>query len=380
MKRSSLAHITVFAACLSLILSGCSSTPTIGKEPAELQPIETTSTAAVAWQSSIGDAEGFTFTPSVVGDAIFVAERGGDVARLDQDGKSVWKISLDTDLSGGVGSDGQRVVIGTTKGEVIALNAADGEQLWRGQVSSDVLAMPAVSAGLVVIRSSDSRITAFDAATGLRRWVYQRITPPLVLRSNVGVTIDSNATLAGFPGGKLAAISNQNGVLLWEGTVSTPKGATDLERITDITSRPAVSGGVVCAAVYKGRLTCFDRVNGNVLWSRELSSAAGLDMDAKYVYVAGDNGSVQALDRSNGASLWTQNELANRQLTRPLVIGSEVFVADLEGFVHVLRIGDGAFVGRLKTDDSAVRAEIVRTSSGALVQTSDGGLFAITTK
>ncbi len=380
MKRIRVAHLYAAATCLGLILSGCSSTPTTGKEPAELEPIEVTSTAALAWESSIGDAQGFTFTPSFTGDAIFVAERGGDVARLDKDGKRVWKISVDTDLSGGVGSDGQRVVVGTTKGEIVVLNAADGEQLWRGQLSAEVLAMPAVSGGLVVARSSDSRIGAFDATTGIRRWWYQRTTPPLVLRSDVGVTIDGNATLVGFPGGKLVAISNQNGSLLWEGTVSTPKGATDLERITDITSRPAVGGGIVCSATYKGRVACFDRVNGNQLWVREISSFSGMDIGPKYVYVSDTNGTVHALDRSTGASLWSQNKLAYRQLSRPLLIGSELFVADFEGYVHILRISDGAFVGRLKTDGSAVRAEIVRTPAGALVQTSDGGLFAITAK
>jgi outer membrane protein assembly factor BamB len=380
MKRFSVARICAVAACLGLILSGCSSTPTTGREPAELEPIEVTSAAAIAWESSIGDAQGFTFTPSFTGEAIFVAERGGDVARLDQNGKPVWEVSLDSDLSGGVGSDGQRVVVGTTKGEIITLNASDGKQLWRGQLSSEVLAVPVVSGSLIVARSSDSRIGAFDATTGIRRWWYQRTTPPLVLRSDVGITIDGNATLVGFPGGKLAAINNQNGSLLWEGTVSTPKGATDLERITDITSRPAVSGGIACSATFKGRVACFDRVNGNQLWARDISSSAGMDIGPKNVYVADSNGTVHALDRSSGASLWSQNKLAYRQLSRPLLIGNELFVADYEGYVHILRISDGAFVGRLKTDGSPVRAEIVRTATGALVQTSDGGLFAINAK
>jgi len=105
-----------------------------------------------------------------------------------------------------------------------------------------------------------------------------------------------------------------------------------------------------------------------------------MDIGPKYVYVSDTNGTVHALDRSTGASLWSQNKLAYRQLSRPLLIGSELFVADFEGYVHILRISDGAFVGRLKTDGSAVRAEIVRTPAGALVQTSDGGLFAITAK
>ena len=57
------------------------------------------------------------------------------------------------------------------------------------------------------------RITAqlIDAADGKRKWVYQRSTPSLSLRSNVGVTVAGKAALAGFPGGKLVAIALNNG-------------------------------------------------------------------------------------------------------------------------------------------------------------------------
>ena len=377
---------------LCLVLGGCSSlssgldainpfTPSKKvAQPAELQPVQTSSSASRTWQGSIGAAGEFTFTPSVVGDSVFVAARDGAVARLDKDGNVVWKISLSQTLSGGVGSDGKRVVVGTPKGEVLTLDAADGKTLWRAQMGSEILSAPALTGDLVVVRSGDSRINGFDAVSGKRRWLYQRATPALVLRSHVGVQVDGNATLVGFPGGKLVAISNQNGVALWEGTVTLPKGATELERIADITSRPAVNGGTVCSATYQGRVACFDRANGNLLWSRDMSSSAGLDIDSKYVYVADDSGSVHALDRSSGASLWKQDKLLNRQLTRPMAIGNEVLVADLQGFVHILRQSDGAFVGRLATDGSAVRGELVRTSTGALVQTVNGGLFAIAAK
>lgn len=378
-----------YLGAVSLFLSqgGCSTLDSINPfsaskkaQPAELQPLQGSSNAARSWQASIGGAGEFTFTPSVVGDMSFVASRDGAVVRLDNGGNTVWKVSVDGGLSGGVGSDGKRVVVGTPKGEVVTLDAADGHQLWRAQMGSEILSQPALAGDLVIVRAGDSRINGFDAQTGKRRWLYQRSTPALVLRSNVGVQVDGNATLAGFPGGKLVAINNQNGVALWEGTVTQPKGATELERIADVTSRPTVNAGTVCSATYQGRVSCFDRINGNVLWSRDMSSSAGMDIDAKNVYVSDDSGAVHALDRSTGASLWKQDKLTNRQLTRPLVIGSEIFVADLQGIVHVIRQKDGAFVGRMTTDGSAVRAEMIRTPTGALVQTVNGGVFAITAK
>ncbi len=351
-----------------------SSTPKI--KPTELATIQPTAELKSLWQVAVGSAGEFSFSPAVVGDSVYAAARDGSVARFDG-GRQAWRTAAGQTLSGGVGSDGKLVVVGTPKGEVLAFDAATGRDLWKARVSSEVLAAPAVEDGLVVVRSGDSRIFGFDAVDGKRRWVYQRSTPALSLRSNVGVVMAGRVTLAGFPGGKLLAIANNNGAAVWEVTVALPKGSTELERVADVTSLPVPSGNTVCAAAFQGRVACFDAASGNTLWSRDMSSSAGLDVDSRHVYVTDDKGAVHALDRSSGASIWKQDKLAQRGLTRPLALGSHVAVADFQGVVHLLRREDGAFAARTTTDGSAVRAEPVRFGQGLMVQTVNGGLYAL---
>lgn len=351
-----------------------SSTPKI--KPTELATIQPTAELKSLWQVAVGSAGEFSFSPAVVGDSVYAAARDGSVARFDG-GRQAWRTAAGQTLSGGVGSDGKLVVVGTPKGEVLAFDAATGRDLWKARVSSEVLAAPAVEDGLVVVRSGDSRIFGFDAVDGKRRWVYQRGTPALSLRSNVGVVMAGRVTLAGFPGGKLLAIANNNGAAVWEVTVALPKGSTELERVADVTSLPVPSGNTVCAAAFQGRVACFDAASGNTLWSRDMSSSAGLDVDSRHVYVTDDKGAVHALDRSSGASIWKQDKLAQRGLTRPLALGSHVAVADFQGVVHLLRREDGAFAARTTTDGSAVRAEPVRFGQGLMVQTVNGGLYAL---
>ena len=58
----------------------------------------------------------------------YAAGRGGRVTRLDAaSGRELWRVSLDIQLSGGVGSDGQTVAVGNEKGEVVALDANSGK-------------------------------------------------------------------------------------------------------------------------------------------------------------------------------------------------------------------------------------------------------------
>ena len=369
---------------LSLAIGACSSVEKLNPfgssapkvKPTELAPIQATAELKSLWQASVGSAGEYVFSPAVVGSSVYAAARDGSLVRVDG-GRQVWRVSAGQVLSGGVGSDGTLVVVGTPKGEVLAFDAATGRESWKARVSSEVLAAPAVADGLVVVRSGDSRIFGFDAADGKRRWVYQRSTPALSLRSSVGVMLAGKFTLAGFPAGKLVAIANNNGALVWEVTVALPKGATELERVADVTSSPAVSGTTICAAAYQGRVACFESNSGNTLWSREMSSSVGLDMDSRYVYVTDDKGAVHCLDRNSGASVWKQDKLGLRSVSRPLAIGNHVAVADYQGFVHLLRREDGAFAARIATDGSAVRTEPQRLGDGLLVQTANGGLHAL---
>ncbi|MDP1612602.1 MAG: outer membrane protein assembly factor BamB [Sulfuritalea sp.] len=376
--------LSLLAVLAALSLGACSTVEKLNPfsssapkvKPTELAPIQSTAELKILWQGAIGSAGAFTFSPAVVGDSVYAAARDGAVARFDG-GRHIWRIAAGQPISGGVGSDGKLVVVGTPKGEVLAFDAATGRELWKARVSSEVLAAPAVADGLAIVRSGDSRIFGFDAVDGKRRWVYQRSTPTLSLRSNVGVLTAGNVTLAGFPGGKLVAIANNNGAAVWEVAVALPKGSTELERVADVTSSPVISGRTVCAAAYQGRAACFDSSTGNTLWSREMSSSAGLDIDSRYVYVTDDKGAVHALDRNSGASVWKQDKLALRGLSRPLALGAHVAVADYQGVVHLLRREDGAFAARATTDGSAVQAEPARFGAGILVQTANGGLYAL---
>jgi outer membrane protein assembly factor BamB len=235
-----------------------------------------------------------------------------------------------------------------------------------------------VADGLVVVRSGDSRVFGFDAADGKRRWVYQRSTPALSLRSSVGVTLADRAILAGFPGGKLVAIAANNGAAIWESTVSLPKGATELERVADVASSAVVTGREVCAVAFQGRVACFDLASGNVLWTREMSSRAGLDVDSRHVYVSDDKGVVHALDRTSGSSVWKHEKLGKGALSRPRAQGGLVAVGDADGVVHFLKPDDGAVAARLKTDGGEIQSEPQLWSRGVVVQTRKGGIHAVT--
>lgn len=377
-------------AVASIAVSGCSTMSdaidtinpfaSSGPKMAPLPEFTPSVQARTAWTLGTGKAGDYTFAPAVVGDAVYVAGRDGALSKL-QDGKAVWKINAGQPLSAGVGANARLVVVGTPKGDVLAFSSDDGKLLWQSKVSSEVLATPAVGDDGVAVKSGDNRIFLFDGVDGARKWVYQRATPTLSIRSAGAPVFADRYVFVGFPGGKLVALAMQNGAPVWEGVVAQPKGATELDRVADIVAPPVVEGRQICAVAFQGRVACFDMGQGGAMvWSRDLSSASGLALDGRYLFVTDEKGAVHALDRLSGSSLWKQDKLLNRRVSAPAVKRGLVAVADAEGVVHFLSRDDGSFVARQKTDGTPVRTPVQLLGSGFLVQTVGGDVSAIETQ
>lgn len=352
-------------------------------KPTELTPLTPKLAFTRAWGASVGDAKVFVFTPALSGNVVYAAGADGTLAAFDaQTGAQKWRVVADKGgLSAGVGADDGLVVVGTARGDVLAFDDT-GKEKWRAQVSSEILAAPLVADGRVVIRSNDNRVFAFAAADGKRQWIYQRSPPALVLRNFGGAVAAGGTAYVGFPGGKMLALALNNGAVRWEATVALPKGATELERIADISSTPVLSGREVCAVAYQGRAACFDTSNGQPTWTRDVSSSAGMAADTRYAFVTDEKSALVALARGTGSSLWKQEKLLHRSLSAPLSIGPVVIAGDYQGFVHGLSREDGSFMARQPTDGSAIYAPpqlmSIAGKDAFLVQTHKGGLFVYT--
>lgn len=370
------------AASFSL-LAGCAwlpswlgGTPSRAVQPTPLIDIKPTLNARISWRTAVGAGRNEFLQPVVAENAVYAAAADGAVVRLaPETGQVVWRTDTKARISAGVGSDGFTVAVATARGEVIALGA-DGKELWRTQVGGEMRSPPLVGRGLVVVRSTDYRITALDAASGKRRWTYQRATIPLTLRGLTELVYAGDLVIAGFPGGRLVALGSANGAVRWDIPVSEPRGATEVERLTDVVGAPLVIGNEVCAASYQGRVACVDAANGNLRWGSEISAGAGPAGDDRRVYVADSKSNVVAFNRAAGSTAWRQEKLLHRDLSAPLALRRAVVLGDFAGVVHLLSPDDGSFAARIPLGSDIV-ATPRALGGGAIVQARDGTVALI---
>ena len=82
------------------------------------------------------------------------------------------------------------------------------------------------------------------------------------------------------------------------------------------------------------------------------------------------------MDKASGSAMWSQQALARRSVTGPVIQGDYVVVGDYKGYLHWLRLSDGALAARERGGHDPVIAQPVVADGVLLVQNVDGKLTA----
>ncbi|MDX1669499.1 MAG: outer membrane protein assembly factor BamB [Limnobacter sp.] len=367
--------------CSSVGLAACSSlNPFSGStlEPAELQSFAPALEIEPLWQLDIGDSEQGAFAPAVRGEFLFAASGEGNLLAIaSETGKVIWSREIEGGLSAGVAAGIDTVAV-VDQSNTLRAYDFDGNSRWSIQLETDVTTPPLGEAGLILVRSIDYAVSAYSAQSGGLVWRYQRQLPALTLRSEIPVSINNGVIYAGFPGGRVVGLDFESGNLVWEGSLTTPTGTTEIERIADVTGAPIYNFREVCAGSFQGSVGCLDLNSGRTVWSVEFSAPNGASVDDRYVIANNELGDLYAFSRSGGREVWRIETLQRRSPTTPVVMGRAVAVGDYEGYVHFINRDDGATIARIRAGKEPLTSPPLKLSENLMVsQSRDGRLVML---
>lgn len=335
---------------LAMALSACSGT---GEKPRPV-PLPTFSPqlqVQKVWSSKVGEVT-TPLSASVHADRIAIASTSGELVLINAEtGADVWRLNVKDRILAGVGGDGQRFAVVTQNNELIVVES--GREIWRQRLQAGSFTAPLVAGGRVFVLTADRTAVAFDGASGQRLWTQQRNTDPLVLRQAGVLAAWNDTLLTGFEG-RLLGINPSTGQPRWESVVGSSRGTNEVERLVDLVAGLSRMGTSVCVRSFQTSVACIDASRGAVQWVRTAQGHSGLDGDDVRVYGTESDGKVQAWNRQNGQSVWTQEALRFRGLGAPLVMGSALVLGDEAGLLHFLSRENGQVLQRLNTDGSAV--------------------------
>lgn len=372
-----------------------------------LKPIDAQFSPTTLWSKDLGDGVGDYYSrlqPALGYEMVFAANRQGRVvafkqqsgkqvwsknfARFNQDGltssiTNLWSSGIAAKISGGLSVAYETLFFGTENGEVVALDVNTGKQKWLVKVKGEVLAAPAIDEGVVVINTGSGLMFGLDAASGEQLWVYESEVPPLSLRGIASPVAANGGAIVGTASGKLAVNILGTGQTAWEQVISSPTGATELDRIVDIDSQPLVAAGVIYVISYDGSLAAVELRSGRVIWKREYKSYRRLTALGNTLFLVDVNSNVYALDSRNGIELWSQGALKKRSLTGAVPVGEYLVAGDKWGFLHWFNQSDGKIVARLSIgdddEDESIYSEPVVEDRVLYTQTREGKLVAVKT-
>jgi len=135
---------------LVALLSACSSSPS-KPQPAALPAVSEGLTVSKAWSMRLGEIT----TPlqaSVQGTRVVLASSQGMLLELDaQNGQELSRLQLKESITAGVGSDGKRHAVVTSGNELVVVQ--DGREIWRQKLNAQTFTAPLVAGERVFVQS-----------------------------------------------------------------------------------------------------------------------------------------------------------------------------------------------------------------------------------
>ena len=363
-------------AVASALLLGCSSNKVKEAKPNPLPKIQQQQGLNLVFSQSVSStsaAEASRLQLDTDNGVIFAIDPDGQVSAY-KGKEQLWKSKITKqELTAGVEAAEGIVVVGNRKGQLFALDQATGEQKWTTQLSGAILSPSLIQSGRVITIANDGTVFAHDAVTGQQVWAYKLPSVQFSLRGQPApVRLDDRTILVASANAYVYALDVISGVPRFQRRVAISEGRSDIQRLIDIVGDPVVAGQYLVTTSFQGQVTVTDLATQRVVWSEDASSTNRPEVSGDKVFVSTVDGKLNAYSLSTGQLAWQNEELLNRQLSNPVMLGQSLVVGDMDGVIHLLDPASGKLVGRAKTSGEVQSLRVidnqlyVATRKGAL--------------
>lgn len=365
--------------CLVIIFL-CSCASDKDPEPKQIPKIANPEKIIIKWQRDYLVANPSSqFIPVIDNNVLYTVDQVGSIFKIDaSDGTLIKEYQLKSKLSSGSAVSNNSIFVTTKNGYLLSVNKLDGNPEWRAQLPTISIEAPQVSGNIVLVRTNDGQLLAYNATNGSLLWDYQKPIPSLTLRANnTFQVIGQDVVVLGQPGGRLVLLNLTNGNIIWENIIAVPEGATDLDKLTDIASRPVIDGKEICVATYRGKVACLDAISSNIIWSKKFSTSYGLLMDEQNVYAFNQEGVLYAFDRLSGGQVWSNDILRYRSISVPVFLGNSILTVDNDGMIYLFNRNDGKLVGYKRSNLEDGTSYPVLDNQRVFLQSANGDIAVI---
>lgn len=363
-------------AIASALLIGCSTNKVKEVKPNPLPKITQQQGLNLVFSQSVSStnaAEALRLQLDTDNGVIFAIDPDGQVSAYKAK-QRLWKSKVTKqELTAGVEAGEGIVIIGNRKGELFALDQATGSQKWSAKLSGAILSPSLIQSARVITIANDGTVFAHDTVTGQQVWAYKLPNVQFSLRGQPApVRLDERTVVVASANAYVYALDVISGVPRFQRRVAVSDGRSDIQRLIDVVGDPVVAGQYLVTTSFQGQVTTTDLTTQRVVWSEDASSTNSAEVSGDKVFVSTADGKLKAYNLATGELLWQNEELLNRQLSNPVMLGQNLVVGDLDGVIHLIDPNTGKLIGRAKTSGEVRSLRVidnqlyVATRKGAL--------------
>lgn len=313
--------------------------------------------------------------PAVAGERIVIGARDNRARVFSLEGNELARIALKAPSESGALALGDNlVVLGDVDGILYGINPQTFSIAWRQQLSSVLLGRPVPAGEDFVLQTVDNRVYRF-ARDGSKRWSYGgQISGGLSLHQGASPLVMDDAIYAVFSYGDVVKLKPESGDLIWRRQLLLDTSAAVLRELKVPIADPVAAGEALIVAFYQGDMVALARADGRRLWQRPVSLRSAPLVGQQYIYAAGSDGAVLALEAQSGDTVW-RRQVTQGELVGPVLWRDHLVVADDLGSVYVLDI-KGNIVASRKLSGRIDRAPVV-LANGILVRNDMGNMYLL---
>ncbi len=230
---------------------------------------------------------------------IFGSERFGLIALNKTNGRQLWRRKLDGSVQAIPLVNDSTVFAGTETGSLYALSLAGGQEKWHVTLSGPVQGAFVLAYQRLYVGTADEALHCIDPSTGKEIWTYRRPGFGGTSVKGGGNAASINGKIwMGFSDGTLVALNPDTG------GVEQEKQYRDNLKFTDIDAKVIGWREGMLVATYDGHLR-YLRHDGSTIWEFGSGSArAPMLGDGDVLYFPSSDGAVYAISGNTGKEIW----------------------------------------------------------------------------
>jgi len=326
-----------------------------------LDPMADTGNLPIALQS-----------PTIDDGIVYVGDNRGKMSAFElENGKEVWSANDGSTYHSAPVVYKNKVIYGTVQGRVIARDAKTGDTVFYNvDLGSPVETAGTIFNGKIFFQLRNHQVFCLDVETGKIIWGFKKSVPFLTtLQRSSTPVVYNNKVYVGFADGTLAAISIDEGILVFETKLS------QASKFLDVDSTPIIFDNKIFIGPQSSNVVSLEPNTGKIIRRAEFASLrAPLILKDSLVYGT-VTGEIVVCDKN--LNIQSRRKVSNTSITSITLFKNNIIAGNLSGELFALATNDLKTIGKFEFGHaySSIFSDMVSKEEHLTVLSSRNRLF-----